>query len=137
AELIAPNDVSGERIAAAEHLAGGIQIAAANGFANPRAADHLAAEGNRGQPVNGETEFVAEPFEQLHVPASLVSEAERAANAEAVNGAEVAHQAANELFAGNFADRLVETNQKRGVDSQRFDHAQFLRQRINQRRIAF
>src|SRR5204863_6875828 len=109
----------------------------ANGFANPRAADRLAIEGNRGQPVHEETQLPTEAFEQLDIPASLVAERERAADAQAVNGAEVPRQAADELFAGNFTDRLVEMNQQRGVDFQRCDRPQLWRVRINQGRVAF
>src|SRR5438445_10507482 len=79
---------------------------------------------------------MSDVLEQLDIPASFVDELESAADAQAVNGTEVPRQAADELFAGNFTDRLVEMNQQRGVDFQRCDRSQLLRVRINQGRVA-
>src|SRR5437879_779844 len=92
---VSANDLCGERIGAAERLAGGIEIAGANGFANPRAADHLSIERNRGQPVDEETQLLPEAFEQLNIPASFVADGERAAKPRAVKATEVPSRPAN------------------------------------------
>jgi len=40
-QLVPADDPSGKRVGAAEHLARGVEVAVADGFANSRAADHL------------------------------------------------------------------------------------------------
>ena len=65
-----------------------------------------------------------------------MTESEGAADAQAVNVTEVQRQTANELIAGDPAEARVEMNQQRGVHAQRFDDPEFLRQRLDQGRIA-
>ena len=86
--------------------------------------------------MHREIQFRAECFQQRHIAAAFVAEREIAAHAEALNLAQVARQSADECLAGLFAERLVEMNQQQRVRAERFDGAQFLRQRINQRRHA-
>src|SRR5208282_6937039 len=131
---IARNHAAGNRVRPSEHLARGIKIAGANGLANARAADDLTVEGHGGQSMNGETEFAAEFFEQRDVAATFVAENKIRADTEALDLSEVARQTANEIFARLSAEFFVEMNQQQRVRAQRFNRAQFLRQRINQRR---
>ena len=58
------------------------------------------------------------------------------ADANAVNFSKIARQAADEFLAGLLAEFFVELDQQNRVRAERFDRAQFLRQRINQRRHA-
>ena len=133
---VARDHAAGNRVRPSEHLARGIQIAGANGFANARAADDLIVERHGGQSVNGETQFTAEFFKQRDIAAALVAKNKIRADAEALDFSEVARQAADERLAGLPAECSVEMNQQQRVRAERFDRAQFLRQRINQRRHA-
>ena len=58
------------------------------------------------------------------------------ADANAVDFSKIARQVADEIFAGLFAEGLVKRNHQQRVRAERFNRAQFLRQRINQRRHA-
>src|SRR5206468_8877659 len=66
----------------------------------------------------------------------FVAKGERAANTQAVNRAAVSRQALNEFFTRDLTEFFVEMDQERRVDAEGFDYAQFLGQRIDQRRIA-
>src|SRR3989454_9244623 len=136
-EFVAAGHSAGEGVGATEHLAGGIEATRPDRLADARAADDFSVEGNRCQPVHDEVQFLSQLLQQGDIPAPPVTEGERAADAQAVDRTEVSRQAANELLARNLAERLVEANQQRGVDSQRFDDAQLFRERVNQRRIPF
>jgi len=81
--------------------------------------------------------FLSQPLQKLDVAASPVSEREGAADAQAVQVAEVSCQRANEVLAGNFTECLVEMDRQRDVDAQRLNHAQSLRKGINQGWITF
>src|ERR1700683_2130706 len=58
------------------------------------------------------------------------------ADANAVNFSKIPRQTANKFLAGLLAEFFVELNQQQCVRAERFNRAQFLRQRINQRRHA-
>jgi hypothetical protein len=76
AELIAVNDLAGDGIRTPEHLAGRVEIAGTNGFANARAAHRLAVEGNSGNPVDGKPQFFAKSSQQSDVATAPVAEYE-------------------------------------------------------------
>ena len=57
AELIAVNDFSGERVWAAKHLAGGIEVALLDLFANASATDGLAVERYGGHAMDSKFQF--------------------------------------------------------------------------------
>ena len=99
ANAVSFDHAAGNRVRPSEHLARGIKIAGANGFANARAADDLIVERHGGQSVNGEPEFAAEFFKQRDVAAAFVAEDKIRADTEALDFSEVARQAANEIFA--------------------------------------
>ena len=136
AHPIARGHAAGNGVRSSEHLTRGIKIAGADGFANARAADDLIVERHGGQSVNGETQFVPEFFKQRDIAAALVAENKIRAHAQALDFSEVAGQSADERLAGLPAERAIEMNQQQRVRAQRFNRAQFLRQRINQRRHA-
>ena len=82
------------------------------------------------------SEFVTKFFQQRDIAAALVAKNEIRPHANALDFSEVAGQSADERLAGLPAERAVEMNQQQRVRAQRFNRAQFLRQRINQRRHA-
>lgn len=136
AKAIALKDGAGERIGATQHLAGGIEIAATNGFADAGAADGFAIEGDGGEGVNSEFQFPAELLEQLDVAAAFMAEDEIGADAEALDTFEIAGEAADEGFTRLLAEGFIEVNQEENVRAQSFDGAQFLGQGIDEGRDA-
>lgn len=133
AEPVAGHNLGGEGVGAAEHLAGGIEVARANGFADSGAANNLAIKRHGGDPVDAEIQFGPELLQERNIAAPLVAEDEVRAHADAVEVAEIAGQLADEAFAGLSAERLIEMNQQQGVRSERFDGLDFSRQGIDQR----
>jgi CheY-like chemotaxis protein len=59
-KLSAAHDAARNGIAAAKHLTGGIQLPFTNGFANSRAADHLAIQRKRGEAMDLEIQLSPE-----------------------------------------------------------------------------
>ena len=90
AELIAVNYFSGNGISAAKHLAGGIEIICADGFADARAADGLSIKRHGGKTTHMETKFCAERLEQRDIAAAFVPEDEIRADTDALDAAEFA-----------------------------------------------
>ena len=81
-------------------------------------------------------EFFSQPAEQRDVAGALVAEGEFSADAKALDPRQIFRQSANEHFAGLLAESFIEMNQQQRVRSERFNHAQLLRQRLNQWRHA-
>ena len=100
ANAISFDDPAGNRVRPSEHLARGIEIADANGFANARAADDLTVQRHGGQSVNGEPEFAAESFEQRDIAAAFVAKNKIRTDAKALDFSQIARQVADESFAG-------------------------------------
>ena len=135
-DLIAGNDGAGEGVGAAEHLTGGVEAAGADGFADARAADGLAVERDGGEAVNREIKFSAEAAKEFDISTAAMAEGELCADANAVDLAEIADEAADEFLGGLFAEGAVEVQEQRGVHAEGFDGAEFLWQGTNQRRHA-
>src|SRR5882724_8506986 len=133
AELITFYDGTRQRIGTSQHLAGGIEVAGADGFADAGAADGLAIEGNRRHSMHGEVEFFTKGFQEADIATPFVAEGEVASHAKALELAEVARKAADEGFAGLFAERAVKMNQQQRIGGKGADDAQFLGERIDQR----
>jgi hypothetical protein len=115
AELVARDNLGGERIGAAEQLAGGIEVARPDSFADLGAADDLAIQCHGGNTVHREVQFRTERLEQCDIPAPLMAEDEVRANANAVNVAEVAGKLTNKVFPGLLAESLVEPEQEQHI----------------------
>src|SRR6185295_3609561 len=77
-------------------------------------------------------QFRAKLFEQGDITAAFVAEHKICADADTLDAAQVAHQAANKHFTRLLAEGLVEMNQEQCLSSQRCNDAHFLRQGINQ-----
>ena len=58
--------------------------------------------------MHREIHFLAKLFQQCHIAPSFVAESEITPDAKALDPAEVAREAADEFFAGLFAERFVE-----------------------------
>lgn len=136
ADLIAGDDGAGEGVGAAEHLAGGVQVAGADGGADAGAADGLAVEGDGGEVVDGEVEFGTELAEQFDIAGAAVSEGEVGADADAVDVAEVVDKAADEVGRGQFTEGAVEVEEQGGIHAEGFDAAEFLGEGTDERRDA-
>lgn len=65
-----------------------------------------------------------------------MAEGEFTADADAVQVAEIEGEAADELLAGLLTERAVEADEEGVRDAERFDGAEFLRQRVEHRRHA-
>src|SRR5215213_1822785 len=122
---------SGDGVGATEHLAGGIKIAGGDAFADACTGDDLTFEAHSGKAVDEEAQFRAELLEEVNIAGTFMPEGERTADADAIDLAEVADEIADEFLAGNLAELGAERDQERGVDAERFDFAEFLRERVD------
>ena len=84
--------------------------------------------------MDGETGFAPNFFQQRDVAAALVTKDKIRADAQALNFSQIARQPPDEFLPGLPAELFVKMNQQQRVRPERFNRAQFLRQRINQRR---
>ena len=135
-ELVSADDRTIQRIRAAKHLAGGVELPGADGLADARAADRLAIERDRSLTVDGKVQFLSQRLEQRDIAAAFVAKGKIAADANTVETAKIPDETADKLFAGQPAERFVEADQQRGLRTQRGDGAQFLRQSVNRWRHA-
>jgi len=87
--LVALDDFAGEGVFAAEHLAGGIELAGLNGLADAGAADSFVIKRNAGKTVDDEIHFLPESLEEFHVALALMAEGEVCTNANGMNASEV------------------------------------------------
>jgi len=87
--LVALDDFTGEGVFAAEHLAGGIELAGLDSLADAGAADGFVIKRNTGKTVHDEIHFLPEPLEQFHVALALMAEGEVRADANGMDAAEV------------------------------------------------
>jgi hypothetical protein len=110
-QAIASRNDCGQGISAAKHLAGIIQIAGSNRLPNPRAADRLAIERNRGEAMDGEVQFCSKLLEQLDITAAFVAKDKICTDANALDQAKVTGQAANKGFARLLAEAFIEVKQ--------------------------
>lgn len=131
-QLVALNHYSGGRIRAAQHLAGSVEIAIADGVANAGAADGFSVQRNRCQSVHDEFEFLTKSFEQWDIARALISESEIAPHADAVNVSKVSHQTTDENVATLLTEGEVKADQENCVHAERAYGAKFLGQRIDQ-----
>lgn len=136
-DLVAFHNFSSERIGAAQHLAGCIQISVANGVADACAAYAFAIERNGGESMHVEIQIRPERLEKIDVALALVAKSKRAADANAVDVLKVSSECANKFFSGYLAEGFVEMNQERRVHAHGFDDAKFFADGINQRWRAF
>src|SRR5688572_16260456 len=118
AHLISLDDRSCQRIAPAQHLAGSVELAAANSLADAGAADHLTIEGHRRQPVHDEMQLNPQLAQQGNIAAPAMAERELAADAHTLQMAKVPRQGPDEFLAGLPAERFVESDEPRGIGAQ-------------------
>jgi len=134
AQAISADNGSRKRIAAAKHLAGGIEIACLNGFADTCAAHSFAIQRNGRQTMHGKFQFSSELSEQLDITTSFVTKNKLGANAQTLDSPKAAGQSPDERFTGLLAESLVEVNQEKRIGAKRFDSSQFLGKGIDQGR---
>ena len=134
---IAMHHFPGERVASSEHLAGRVELAAANRFANARATHHFSIQRYRGEAVHDEVQLLTQRAQQADVATPPVTKCKCASYANAVNVAKVACEPAHEFLPGLSAERFVEPNDQCHVGAERLKRAQFLRKGIDQFRLPF
>ncbi len=124
---VAAHDPSGEGIGASQHLARGIEVPRANGFADARAADHLAVQRHGGQAVYLKMQLTAQATEQGNIPAAPVAELKISADTDALDPAQLPDQLAYEGLARQMAEFAVEVDFQQRGDPEFRNHPQFLR----------
>lgn len=76
--------------------------------------------------MHAKSQLLAEVPEKRHVARAFVTKDKVSADAQRVEPAEIAGEVANELFAGNPAECLVETDDQQGIDTHGGDGPLFL-----------
>src|SRR5207244_3970372 len=81
-------------------------------------------------------QLFAKFFQQRHVAAALMAKNKIRADTDALHAAKIVNESANKRFRRLFAEGFVKTNFQQRIGAERFNRAQFLWLRINQRRNA-
>ncbi len=105
-ELVAGHDFAAHRVGSAEHAGRGIEVAIADGLADPGAADALALEHDGRHRFQVEAVFFRRIPEERNIAAAVVAEAPILADGDSAHGR--GHQALNELGCLHFCEGLVE-----------------------------
>jgi hypothetical protein len=134
AQAVALDHRTAERVGAAEHLSGKVEVSDSDCLPDARATDRLTIQRDGSHAVNSEVQFFAQPFQQRHIASAFVAENKVFSHTKALNPAGLSRQTANEFLACLPAEWLVKMNQQQRIRTERFNGTQLLRQRIDQQR---
>src|SRR5205085_9769545 len=117
-QTVAVNDRSENRVVAAEHFAGGREIAVLNGLPDRSAAHDCAIYFNRRNSDDLEIEFRSERFQQIKIAAPIFTEGSFVADTNFPQWLCMGHKCSHEIFRFDGRELFVEINNEEGPDAE-------------------